>query len=215
KTIDLDWQILLMDAVREIDEARDAKSTAAARSTSSGRTVLVLDDSLMLLSFVKEILSEANYQVNTAATAEEGIASAASEVPDLVLLDYVLPDMKGDEVCQRLAQNSSTAKVPIIYMSGFGTDLQPDQITSANVIGSLNKPFTSDLLLKTVENYMPKEPSESEPKPMENEPTLPATESWTHPDPEAPSQPTWPEPEPYVSKEPVWPEPEPTAEEPA
>ena len=215
KTIDLDWQILLMDAVREIDETRDAKSTAAARSTSSGRTVLVLDDSLMLLSFVKEILSEANYRVNTAATAEEGIASAASDVPDLILLDYVLPDMKGDEVCQRLAQNSSTAKVPIIYMSGFGTDLQPDQITSANVIGSLNKPFTSDLLLKTVENYMPKEPSESEHKPRENEPALPATESWTHPDPEAPSQPAWPEPELYTSKEPVWPEPEPIAEEPA
>jgi DNA-binding response OmpR family regulator len=214
KTIDLDWQILLMDAVREIDETRDAKSSAAAPTTSRGRIVLVNDDSLMLLSFVKEILSEANYRVNTAATAEEGIASAASDVPDLVLLDYVLPDMKGDEVCRRLAQNSATAKVPIIYMSGFGTDLQPDQITSANVIGSLNKPFTSDLLLKTVENYMPKEPSESEPKPTENEPTLPATEPWAHADPEAPSQPAWPEPEPFVSQEPVWPEPEPIAQEP-
>ena len=216
KTIDLDWQILLMDAVREIDETRDAESTAAATtSTSDSRTVLVIDDSMMLLSFVKEILSEANYRVNTAPTAEEGIASAARDVPDLVLLDYVLPDMKGDEVCQRFAQNSSTAKVPIIYMSGFGTDLQPDQITSANVIGSLNKPFTSDLLLKTVENHMPKEPSESEPKPVKNEPAPPATESWTHPDPEAPSQPAWPEPEPFVAKESAWSEPEPIAEQPA
>ncbi|MEY2497963.1 MAG: hypothetical protein QOD12_1519 [Verrucomicrobiota bacterium] len=214
RTIDLDWQILLMDAVREIDETRDAESTAAATTSTSGnRTVLVIDDSMMLLSFVKEILSEANYRVNTAATAEEGIASAANDVPDLVLLDYVLPDMKGDEVCQRFTQNSSTAKVSIIYMSGFGTDLQPDQITSANVIGSLNKPFTSDLLLKTVENYMPKEPSESEPKPVEHEPTPPATESWTHPDPEAPSQSAWPEP--FFAKEPAWPEPEPIAEEPA
>ncbi len=214
KTIDLDWQILLMDAVREIDETRDAKSTAAVTpSTSHGRTVLVIDDSLMLLSFVKEILSEANYRVNMAATAEEGIASATDDVPDLVLLDYVLPDMKGDEVCQRLAQDSSTAKVPIIYMSGFGTDLEPDQIKSANVIGALNKPFTSDLLLKTVENHMPKEPSESEPKPMEDEPTPPATESWTEPEPEVSSQPVWPEPEPFVSKEPVGREPEATAKE--
>lgn len=213
KTIDLDWQILLMDAVREIDETRDAKSTAAARSTSLGRTVLVIDDSLMLLSFVKEILSEANYRVNMAATAEEGIASATDDVPDLVLLDYVLPDMKGDEVCQRLAQDSSTAKVPIIYMSGFGTDLEPDQIKSANVIGALNKPFTSDLLLKTVENHMPKEPSESEPKPMEDEPTPPATESWSKPEPEVSSQPVWPEPEPFVSKEPEWREPEASAKE--
>ena len=68
--------------------------------TAGGRKVLVIDDSLMLLSFVKEILAEANYRVVTAATAEEGLVSATSDVPDLILLDYVLPDMKGDEVCQ-------------------------------------------------------------------------------------------------------------------
>ena len=111
----------------------------------------MIDDSLMLLSFVKEILSEANYDIHTAPTAEEGLALAASDPPDLILLDYVLPDMKGDDVCQRLAGDPATAKVSIIYMSGFGTDLQPDQIKSANVIDSLNKPFTSDLLIKNVE----------------------------------------------------------------
>ena len=101
RTIDLDWQILLMEAVRKIDETRDKDSTAAAaQPTTGGRKVLVIDDSLMLLSFVKEILAEANYRVVTAATAEEGLVSAARDVPDLVLLDYVLPDMKGDEVCQ-------------------------------------------------------------------------------------------------------------------
>src|SRR5436190_15585308 len=106
RTIDLDWQMLLMDAVREIDETRDTKSTAAAAASESsgGRKVLVVDDSLMLLSFVKEILSEANYQVTTAATAEEGLVSAKRDVPDLVLLDYVLPDMKGDEVSRFLSQ---------------------------------------------------------------------------------------------------------------
>ena len=208
RTITEDWQMLLMDAVRAIDEKRDRGSRAPARRKSATRKVLVLDDSLMLLSFVKEILSEANYEVTTVATAEDGLAAAASDPPDLILLDYVLPDMKGDEVCQRLSENPATASVPIVYMSGFGTDLQPDQINSPSVIGSLNKPFTSDLLIKTVENYMPKdpnEPAEPEPQPVEQEQSTPPDEGalaapfWPHEsqatEGEPPSQPIWPEPE--------------------
>jgi DNA-binding response OmpR family regulator len=213
RTIDEDWQMLLMEAVRKMDETRDKKDSAApARPKTAARKVLVIDDSLMLLSFVKEILTEANYEAVTAATAEEGLAAAANDPPDLILLDYVLPDMKGDEVCQRLTDNAVTASVPIVYMSGFGSDLQPDQIKNANVIGSLNKPFTSDLLIKTVENYMPKDPNETaqpeNEKRMEAEQTSASTErAW--------SAPVWPqeekaaqtESEPVATNEPVWPDP--------
>ena len=217
RTIDVDWQILLVEAVRKIDEARDTDSTAAAQVTPGGQKVLVIDDSLMLLSFVKEILAEANYRVVTAATAEEGLVSATRDVPDLVLLDYVLPDMKGDEVSRQLAQNSATAKVRIIYMSGFGADLKPDQVNNANVIGSLNKPFTSDLLLKTVEKYMPKELSEPESKAGETGQSSPTAEPvWAEPEPSAAAEPVWqepqstavaparPEPEPAVNENPAW-----------
>jgi DNA-binding response OmpR family regulator len=219
RTIDLDWQILLMEAVRKIDETRDTESTAAATAadTTGGRKVLVIDDSLMLLSFVKEILAEANYRVTTAATAEEGLVSAGRDVPDLVLLDYVLPDMKGDEVSRHLSQKPATANVRIVYMSGFGADLKPDQANNANVIGSLNKPFTSDLLLKTVEKYMPKESSEPESNAVEAEQASSVAESsWAKPEPpaaepasraaESPAiEPTWPEPaEPAASEKPAW-----------
>jgi len=191
RTITDDWQILLMDAVRSMDETRDRISSAPARPKPATRKVLVIDDSLMLLSFVKEILSEANYQVTTVATAEDGLSAAANETPDLILLDYVLPDMKGDQVCRRLSENATTASVPIVYMSGFGADLEPDQINSPSVIGSLNKPFTSDLLIKTVENYMPKDP---------NEPTEPQTEAVEQeqsapPDETAWATPVWPQDE--------------------
>ncbi|HWM25159.1 MAG TPA: DUF4388 domain-containing protein [Chthoniobacterales bacterium] len=204
RTIDLDWQILLMEAVRKIDETRDRDSTTAAPPASGGRNVLVIDDSLMLLSFVKEILSEANYQVTTAATAEEGLVSAGRNVPDLVLLDYVLPDMKGDEVCRHLSQNPATGNVRIVYMSGFGADLKHDQISKANVIGSLNKPFTSDLLLKTVEKYMPKEPSEPETEAVEPTQTAPSAEpAWPEPGPSTAAESSWAEPEPLGASEPA------------
>ncbi|HEV2804142.1 MAG TPA: response regulator [Chthoniobacterales bacterium] len=211
RTITEDWQMLLMEAVRKMDERGHAATTKAAPQRSSTRKILVIDDSLMLLSFVKEILSEAHYEVSTAPTAEEGLSAALADPPDLILLDYVLPDMTGDEVCQRLSDNAATAAVSIVYMSGFGTDLKPDQIKSPSVIGSLNKPFTSDLLIKTVENYMPKDPNETvEPQNQiaEQEPfTAPSEEpAWTAPvwPPDQVAPPT--EPELGATSAPIWPE---------
>jgi DNA-binding response OmpR family regulator len=162
RTIDLDWQVLLMEAVRKIDEAGAQSQSAATGAARTKRKVLVIDDSVMLLSFVKEILSESNYDAAAAATAEEGLRMAASDRPDLILLDYVLPDMKGDDVLSRLLQNPETAQTPVVYMSGFGADLQSDPTRHPNVVGSLNKPFTSDLLLNTVETYMPTQAGQTE-----------------------------------------------------
>lgn len=163
RTIDLDWQVVLMEAMRKVDEAGAApRARTSPQKSPSSRKVLVIDDSMMLLSFVKEMLAEANYEVATAPTAAEGLAAAKNDPPGLILLDYVLPDMKGDEVSRKLLDDPASANIAVVYMSAFGTDLQPDQSAHPNVIGFLNKPFTSDLLIKTVETHMPKSPEESQ-----------------------------------------------------
>ena len=191
RSINMDWQILLMEAMRKVDEA-GAESGARRAKSSVRRKILVIDDSLMLLNFVKEILVEANYDVTTGETAAESLASAKANPPELILLDYVLPDMKGDEVTRKLMEDPATAKVPVIYMSGFGADLRPDSEGSPNVIGSLNKPFTSDLLIKTVETHMPESSDEPQsPGPereagatsLENEPKDFGSQSETTPEP--------------------------------
>jgi DNA-binding response OmpR family regulator len=171
QTINVDWQVLLMEAMRHADEAGARRGARRGKPKASvRRKVLVIDDSLMLLSFVKEILSEADYDVVTASNAAESLATAKADPPELILLDYVLPDMKGDEVSRKLLEDPLTAKVPVIYMSGFGTDLRPDRAATPNVIGSLNKPFTSDFLIKTVETHMPQSPEEPEPASPEQSP---------------------------------------------
>jgi two-component system response regulator len=223
RTINLDWQVLLMEAVRTLDETGAApRATVSQPQPSSRRKVLVIDDSLMLLSFVKEILTEANYEVATMPTAAESLAAAKSDRPDLILLDYELPDMTGDEVIRELSEDPATARIPVVYMSGFGSDLEPDRVANPNVIGFLNKPFTSDLLIKTVETHMPQSPDESptaaetdsaargveEAQPGFVSPTQagtselspaeesapPAEEWWSAPH----TQTTWPEPAPFT-----------------
>ena len=182
-TIDLEWQVLLMEAVRTIDESRSTEPQTVANPAppnGSPKTILVIDDSTMLLSFVKEILEEQNYDVLTAPTAMEGLQLSRSAEPDLILLDFVLPDMKGDEVCRQLVANSATAKIPVVYVSGFGSDLKPDRSEIPNVIGSISKPFTSETLVNAVRTYLGDEGSPPlEPKPTlrENSRPSPATQS--------------------------------------
>lgn len=144
--------VALVGALLQAGARSDTKGDAPAK-----RKILVVDDSVILLNFVKEILSEANYEVAAATTAEEGLRRASEELPELILLDYILPDMKGDEFLNRLLEQPETAALRVIYMSGFGADLPSDPKQNGNVIGSLNKPFTSELLLSTVETYLPSE----------------------------------------------------------
>ena len=160
--------------------------------------ILVIDDSLMLLNFVEEILTEANYDVVTAGTAEEGLQATRQQKPDLILLDYLLPDLPGDEVSQRLSEDESTAHIPVLFMSGFGADLEDAQAKSENILGILHKPFTSDSLLKAVQQNLAQEEG-AEPA-MRSE----FTNVVGPDDEEAPavtSSPLWNEPAPALSQE--------------
>ena len=161
RTIEMDWQQLLMEAVRHADE--EVAAPRERKSAGTKKKLLVVDDSLMLLSFVKDVLLDAGYDVTTASSGEDAVRETQSVLPDLVLLDFILPDMKGDEVCRRLLDNPGTAAIPVVYMSGYGAELQAAQGQNSNVIGFLNKPFTSDLLIKTVETHMPRKPDEPQP----------------------------------------------------
>jgi DNA-binding response OmpR family regulator len=151
-TINLEWQVVLMDAVRRVDEIRVLadKETAAGNSPATSPKVLVIDDSMMLLDFVKEVLCDEGYEVATAPNAIQGLRLCHDLVPDMVLLDFLLPDMKGDEVCSHLMADPATAAIPVVFVSGFGNDLAPDQVQIPNVKGLLSKPFGSQMLLRAI-----------------------------------------------------------------
>jgi DNA-binding response OmpR family regulator len=166
-TIALNWQVLLMEAVRTIDESRKEEAGAARNGPPADeavRTILVVDDSLMLLGFLREILEGEHYRVLTAPTASEGLAMARIARPNLILLDFVLPDMKGDEVCRALMADPGTARIPVVYISALTSNLKADRSEFPNIIGSLCKPFPPDMLIESVQGYLAREiaPNETE-----------------------------------------------------
>src|SRR5947208_2816783 len=110
----------------------------------------------MLLIFVEDSLALADptLQMTTALTGLHGAKEAARIIPDLVLVDYVLPDIKGDEVCRRIGRSDSTARVPIIMMSGHVHEMTAVASKLPNVAATITKPFISDALVALVQRTL-------------------------------------------------------------
>ena len=112
----------------------------------------MIEDTEMLLVFVEDSLATADptLEIDTANTGAEGVKRVQARSPDLVLLDYSLPDFNGDEVCRRLLADSQTARIPVIMMSGHVPEMTAAASHYENVVATIAKPFHSDALIEIV-----------------------------------------------------------------
>src|SRR5207302_6609515 len=79
-------------------------------------------------------------------------------LPDLVLVDYSLPDLRGDQVCDRLLQNEATSRIPVVMMSGHVSEMAATARKYRNVVATIAKPFMSDALVSLVKETLAKGP---------------------------------------------------------
>ena len=91
--------------------------------TTPPAKVLVVDDTPQNVKLLADLLSVKGYAVSTAADGEEGLAKVATEAPDLVLLDVMMPGLSGYDVCRRLRADVKTALLPVVLV----TSLDPQQ----------------------------------------------------------------------------------------
>jgi twitching motility two-component system response regulator PilH len=108
---------------------------------SKVQRVLVCDDSLTIRRLCSMVATNLGITLDLAVNAAEGVSKARQTRPDLLLLDYVLPDGKGQDVLDQLAQNEATAGIPVVMMSAKGESLVGLLGNRAAVVGFLNKPF--------------------------------------------------------------------------
>lgn len=148
------WQTIVVEALREVwgEVSGARKPEPEIVSTKAGKTIVVVDDTEMLLIFVEDILASADpeLQITTALSASEGLQEIERLVPDLVLLDYSLPDFNGDELCERLLENERTAQVPVLMMSGHVLEMNAAAARLPNVVAKIEKPFLSDAFVDLV-----------------------------------------------------------------
>jgi two-component system, OmpR family, KDP operon response regulator KdpE len=106
-------------------------------SATAGR-VLVCDDEPQILRALRVILRDAGYEVSTAATAQEALDAVAVRPPDAAILDLVLPDGDGVEVCRSIRDWS---ELPIIVLSAVGEEAEKVRALEAGADDYVTKPF--------------------------------------------------------------------------
>jgi DNA-binding response OmpR family regulator len=109
--------------------------------------ILVVDDSEDSRRLIAIALRQAGYQVLEAVDGGKALKGAVEEMPDLILLDIIMPQMDGFTVCERLKKNERTADIPIIFLSAL--DDVKDKVKGLEVGGDdfISKPFDRRELL--------------------------------------------------------------------
>jgi putative two-component system response regulator len=102
------------------------------------------------LSLVSGILKD-NYKVKVATSGAKALAICAASAPSLVLLDIMMPEMDGFEVCRRLKKDPVTATIPVVFFSAKGTEEDRVQGTQSGGAGFLVKPIDPNLLLQMLQ----------------------------------------------------------------
>ena len=116
--------------------------------------ILIVDDVQLNLDLMKEILSGKDYLIATAINGKSAMAKAKAHKFDLILLDVILPDVDGFEVCKELKSNAQTQDVPIIFLTA---KREKDNIVNGFQLGAVDyilKPFSREELLARVNLHL-------------------------------------------------------------
>lgn len=118
--------------------------------------ILVADDEADILNIVKSILERRKYQVLTVGDGEECLRKADAEIPDLILLDLVMPGKSGLEVCRILKNQAKTKHIPVVMFTALGRDVDRKLAQEAGSDSHFTKPFTHEALLAEVKANLEK-----------------------------------------------------------
>lgn len=126
----------------------------ASDAAESKGKVLIVDDIPSTLRLLSQMLQDCGYETIYALSGELALSQVNLAIPDVILLDIMMPEMSGYEVCQQLKSNPNTADIPIIFLTA-ATDL-PEKIQAFKVGGDdyITKPFFIQEVLLRIEHQI-------------------------------------------------------------
>jgi len=124
----------------------------------SNETILIVDDEERILQLIKDILFTEGYDVITAASGKEAIKKSRKCIPDLIVMDIMMPDLDGAEAVKLLKEDHATRNIPILFLSGIimkeSGKAEQDIKVGGEFYSALPKPFGAEELLTAVHKLL-------------------------------------------------------------
>ena len=135
-------------------QTKDGRREAGENAARPRATVLVVDDTPENISVISALLND-SYKVKIATSGARGLSIARSDAPpDLILLDIMMPEMDGYQVCSRLKADAGTADIPVIFLTAKSEIEDETRGLDLGAMDYITKPISPPILLARVRNHL-------------------------------------------------------------
>ena len=118
------------------------------------KRILLVDDHQAVFRLLEAIVRIKGYELIYAESGQQGIVMARKELPDLILLDVMMPDIDGFKVCQYLKENPETKDIPVMFLTARGAEGELETGRKAGADGFMTKPFQTIEVFKQIEKLL-------------------------------------------------------------
>ena len=130
--------------------------------TTDKPTILIVDDIPANIDLLKELLRE-RYKIKAATSGDKALQIAArAPLPDLILLDVMMPGMDGYETCRQLKSNPATAAIPVLFVTGNEEDAEREKAQAVGALDALAKPIDPERVLTRIATALGREPEQGQ-----------------------------------------------------
>lgn len=116
-------------------------------------TILIVDDDPMIIEILSEILED-HHEILFATNGKDALRIAQNEAPDLIILDVVMPEMDGYEVCSQLKANPAVSNIPVIFVTGLSNVDDETRGLEVGAVDYITKPISPPIVHMRVNNHM-------------------------------------------------------------
>ncbi|MBS3769456.1 MAG: response regulator, partial [Bacteroidales bacterium] len=116
--------------------------------------ILLIDDSVQNLKLLGNMLREKDYQIALARDGKEGLQLAKKIYPDLILLDIMMPDLDGYEVCKQLKEDEQTKDIPVIFLTAKTSNEDLVKGFQLGGVDYITKPFNREELFMRIKTHL-------------------------------------------------------------
>ena len=122
------------------------------------KKILVVEDQADYLELLRSYFKDEGFAIATAKNGVDALRKARSLVPDLILLDVMLPEMNGFDVCETLRKDDVTATIPVLMLTGLCSQLARGAGIDAGATDFVTKPVTPEEIVSRVKEMLLKQP---------------------------------------------------------